>query len=135
MYLNKIWFWIISESSVKSRTYIFQQYTVIYIYNCEPNKRNNTWQREIRRVGKGNTLFCRPYIDENNFWKMYISVTKVSYNKIQIVIDAHVYKQWLLIKIKQLREIINWFRNMYHWELDKGLKGIWNSRFCRFRKL
>ena len=36
---------------------------------------------------------------------MFISVTKVSYNKIRIVIDAHVYKQWLLIKIKHLCEI------------------------------
>ena len=64
----------------------------VLIQICEPNKRNNTKKREIRRIGYGNTLFYRPYIDEYFFLKMYISVTKVSYNKIQNVIDVHVYK-------------------------------------------
>ena len=42
---------------------------------CEPNKRNNTRKREIRRVGKENTLFYQTQIDDN-FLKKYISVTR-----------------------------------------------------------
>ena len=63
------------------------QFDLIDRSDCEPNKRYNTRKREIRRIG----LLYRPYIDENNFLKMYISVTKVSY-KIQIVIGVHAYK-------------------------------------------
>ena len=45
------------------------------VYSCEPNKRNNTRKREIRRVGQGNTLFYQTQIDDN-FLKKYISVTR-----------------------------------------------------------
>ena len=47
-----------------------------YIFNVYPNKRNNTRKSEIRRIGLGNTLFYQTQIDENNFLKMYISVTR-----------------------------------------------------------
>ena len=59
----------------------YNSYVVIHItwlwpYHCEPNKRNNTRKREIRLIGEENTLFYQTHIDENNFLKMFISVTK-----------------------------------------------------------
>ena len=46
-----------------------------FMYICEPNKRNNTRNREIRRIREGNTRSNHTHIDEN-FLKMYISVTR-----------------------------------------------------------
>ena len=61
------------------------------ISHCEPDKRNITRKggNKANRLGKHSILHA--YIDENFFLKNVYFSNEVS-NKIQIVIDVHVYK-------------------------------------------